>query len=148
MENYDLVGPCGDYCDGCGQYNGLIRQTALQMRDFADLYGFERRSKGAFDFNEFVKGLEWFINVDGCPGCRERVRRCIVRDCCSEKGLRICFECNEFPCSDMENVTDPDTIDRYRRFKEIGFERWIEEQRQKVDNGYEIHLRKEVSLKP
>jgi len=28
MGKYDLVAPCGDYCGGCGQYNGLIVETA------------------------------------------------------------------------------------------------------------------------
>ena len=41
MAKYDLVAPCGDYCGGCGQYNGLIVETARQMSEFADLYGFE-----------------------------------------------------------------------------------------------------------
>jgi len=41
MQKYDLVAPCGDYCGGCGQYNGLIIETARQMQDFAALYGFK-----------------------------------------------------------------------------------------------------------
>ena len=53
MTNYDLVAPCGDYCGGCGQYNGLIVETARQMRDFANLYGFEFRAEDAFDFRQF-----------------------------------------------------------------------------------------------
>ena len=53
-----IHGVCGDYCGGCGQYNGRIVEIARQMREFADLYGFEFRSEGAFDFKEFVRGLE------------------------------------------------------------------------------------------
>ncbi len=41
MAKYDLVAPCGDCCGGCGQYNVLIIETARQMNEFADLYGFE-----------------------------------------------------------------------------------------------------------
>jgi hypothetical protein len=52
-----LVAPCGDYCGGCGQYNGLIVETARQMREFADLYGFEFRSERAFDFKQFVNEI-------------------------------------------------------------------------------------------
>ena len=58
MGKYDIVAPCSDYCGGCGQFNGLISETAKQMREFAALYGFEFRSEGAFDFKQFVKGLE------------------------------------------------------------------------------------------
>lgn len=71
MERYELVGPCGDYCGGCGQYSGLISETAKQMRELADLYGFEFRSEGVFDFKQFLGGLEWFIENSKCPGCRQ-----------------------------------------------------------------------------
>jgi len=149
MGRYELVAPCGDYCGGCGQYNGLIGETARQMRELADLYGFELRSEGAFDFRQFVKGLEWFIENAKCPGCRQGggPPGCEVRKCCVEKGLRICFECEEFPCSKSKEYADPDTMDRYKRFREIGFEKWVEEQTQKAKEGYEIHLQKIASLR-
>jgi len=150
MEQYELVAPCGDYCGGCGQHNVLIRETAKQMREFADLYGFEFRSEGAFDFEQFVKGLEWFIDNAKCSMCRQGggIPWCEVKKCCFEKQLRICFECEEFPCAKFKEYEDPDTMDRYKRFKQIGFERWANEQRQKADEGYEIHLQKIATLKP
>ena len=40
-EKYDLVAPCGDYCGGCGQYNGLIVETAKQMKEFAESSSFK-----------------------------------------------------------------------------------------------------------
>jgi len=150
MGEYDLVAPCSDYCGGCGQYNGIICQTAKQMREFADLYGFEFRSEGVFDFKQFVKALEWFIENAECPRCKQGggFPSCAVRKCCFEKGLRICFQCEEFPCSKTNDVADTDTTDRYRRFKEVGFERWVADQTQKAKEGYEIHLQKLVSLRP
>jgi len=150
MGKFDLVAPCGDYCGGCGQYNGVIITTAKQMREFADLYGFAFRSKEAFDFSQFLRGLEWFAENAKCPGCKQGggPAWCEVKQCCSERGVRICFECKDFPCSEIESVADADTKDRYRRFKEIGFEKWVEEQAQKAKQGYEIHLRKVISLKP
>ena len=150
MGEHDLVAPCSDYCGGCGQCNGLVIETANQMREFAELYGFEFRSKGAFDFRQFVEGLHWFIENAKCPGCRQGGGPpwCEVRKCCSEKGLHICFECEEFPCPKFEEYADPDTRDRYNRFKEMRFERWVEEQRSRAREGYEIHLRKEASLRP
>jgi len=41
------------------------------MREFADLYGFESRSEKAFDFKQFVRGLEWFIDNARCSGRRQ-----------------------------------------------------------------------------
>ena len=119
------------------------------MKEFADLYGFEFRSKGVFDFEQFVKGLEWFIDNAKCPGCREggEPSWCEAKKCCSEKGIRVCFECDEFPCTKINDVADPDTMDRYKRFKQIGFEVWVEEQAQKAKDGYEIHLQKIAHLR-
>ncbi len=150
MGKYDLFGPCGDYCGGCGNHNGLIRQTAVLMIEFTDLYGFEFRSKGAFDFKEFLKGLEWFIDLDKCPGCHQGggPSWCEVRKCCPERGLRICFECDDFPCSKIEKVADPDTEYRYQRFIVMGFDGWVDEQVQKAEEGYEIHLQRKVALNP
>jgi len=149
MGKNDLVAPCGDYCGGCGQYNGLIIETANQMKEFAELYGFEFRSKGAFDFKQFVEGLRWFIGNAKCPSCQQAGGPpwCEVRKCCSEKGLHICFECEEFPCPKFKEYADPDTMDRYNRFKEIGSEKWVEEQTLKAREGYEIHLQKVASLR-
>ncbi len=145
----DLVAPCGDYCGACGQYTGLISEMAGQLREFADLYGFSVRAEAAFDFDQFTKGLEWFAANATCPGCRQGGGPpwCEVRKCSSEKGVRLCFECDEFPCSTFKDYADPDTMDRYRRFNELGFDGWLEEQVEKANEGYEIHLRKIVPLR-
>ena len=150
VEQSDLLAPCSDYCGGCGQYTGLISETARQLREFADLYGFEFRSQGAFDFKQFVAGLEWFIEGAACPGCWQGGGPpwCEVRKCSSEKELRICFECAEFPCAKFEEYADTDTMERCARFRELGFDRWLEEQVQKASDGYEIHLQKTVGLRP
>jgi len=134
-----IVARYSDHCDDRGQYSGIICQTAKQMREFADLYGFEFRSEGVFDFKQFVKALEWFIENAECPGCKQGggFPSCAVKKCCFEKGLRVCFECEEFPCSKTNDVADTDTTDRYRRFKEVGFERWVAEQTQKAREGYD-----------
>lgn len=150
MGKYNLVAPCGDYCGGCGQYNGLISETAKQMKEFADLYGFAFRSRGKFDFEQFLKGLGWFIENARCPVCLQGGGPpwCEVKKCSSEKELRICFECEEFPCSEFKEYADSDTMNRYKRFEEVGFDEWVQEQIQKANEGYEIHLQKVASLRP
>jgi hypothetical protein len=120
------------------------------MSDFANLYAFEFRSKEAFDFEQFMNGLKWFIENAKCPGCRQGggPAWCEVKNCCFEEELGICFECPKFPCSKFSEYADPDTMDRYERFVQVGFERWVEEQIQKANEGYEIHLQKVALLRP
>ncbi len=101
MGRYDLVAPCGDYCGGCGQYNGLICETAKQIGEFVDLYGFEFWFKERFDFKQFVKDPERFIENAKCPGCQQAGGPIWyeIKKCCLEKELPICFE---FPvCADF-----------------------------------------------
>ncbi|UCC49755.1 MAG: DUF3795 domain-containing protein [Gemmatimonadota bacterium] len=149
MKRHDLVAPCGDYCGGCAQYSGLAVTIARHMRALADLYGFEFRARGAFDFAEFLKGLDWFVAHATCPGCREGggPAWCQVRGCCVEKDLLLCFECDDFPCAKLDEVADPDTMDRYQRYRELGLQAWVDEQARRAERGYEIHLQKVVSLR-
>jgi hypothetical protein len=149
LKEHNLVAPCGDYCGGCAQYNGLAVVIAKHMRELADLYGFEFRSQGVFDFGEFLKGLEWFIAHATCPSCREGGGPgwCQVKGCCLEKGLAVCFECDDFPCSKIDEVADSDTMDRYQRFRDLGLDAWVAEQARRAEQGYEIHLRKVVRLR-
>jgi len=169
MSDRDLLGPCGDYCGGCAEYIGLITDTARQLKEFLDTYAYEYRSQGAlarqlkefldtyayeyrsqgaFDFAEFARALQWVIDNGGCPGCQQGggPPSCQVRACCAEKGLSVCFECESFPCSKLEEVSDPDTMERYGRFKELGLDAWLREQARKAREGYEIHLRRVPTL--
>ena len=144
----ELLGPCGDYCGGCAEYIGLITDTARQLKEFLDTYAYEYRSQGAFDFAEFNRALQWVIDNGGCPGCQQGggPPSCQVRACCAEKGLSVSFECESFPCSKLEEVSDPDTMERYGRFKELGLDAWLREQARKAREGYEIHLRRVPTL--
>ena len=71
MSDRDLLGPCGDYCGGCAEYMGLITDTARQLKESLDTYGYEYRSRGAFDFAEFARALQWVIDNEGCPSCQQ-----------------------------------------------------------------------------
>jgi hypothetical protein len=148
MSDAELLGPCGDYCGGCAEYTGLVTETARQLKELVETYAYEFRAGGAFDFAELARTLQWLIDNAGCPGCRQGggTPFCQVKVCAEEKGLSVCFECEEFPCSKLEDVADPDTLDRYARFKELGFDTWLCEQASKAADGYEIHLRRVPTL--
>lgn len=33
-----------------------------------------------------------------CSGCRDKCENCEIKACCIDKGLKYCFECEEYPC--------------------------------------------------
>ena len=122
---------------------------ARQLKELLETYAYEVRAGGAFDFAELIRTLQWLIDNAGCPGCRQGGGPpfCQVKVCAGERGLSVCFECEEFPCSKIDEVADPDTLDRYTRFKELGFDEWLGEQASKAGDGYEIHLRRVPTLR-
>lgn len=143
MAESALLGPCGDYCGACAGYTGLVADTAKQLREFLNTYAYKFRSKGAFDFLELTKALQWLTENAGCPGCRQGGGPpfCQVKTCCPEKGLSVCFM-----CSKLEEVADSDTGERYARFRELGLQGWLREQASNAHKGYEIHLRRTPTL--
>ena len=34
-----------------------------------------------------------------CSRCRCKSEHCEIKECCTEKGLNYCFECEEYPCN-------------------------------------------------
>jgi len=109
-EKINLAGPCGFYCGTCRHYlaraKGLLKEKNLKH---------------------------------GCRGCRIQDKTCawVKRDCARlrKKQITFCFECDEFPCANLleldgRHVRDDgiSLIDNLLRIKEVGVERWLEEQ--------------------
>lgn len=80
-----------------------------------------------------------------CPGCfgegfAEKHPSCSVITCCvKKKGLEVCAECDEFPCSKLE-LGDTDSFVTHKRIfpnhnyiREFGLERFIEQQNRRMD---------------
>lgn len=109
----NLVAPCGIYCGTCRHYLA--------------------REKGRLT----EKHLK-----HGCRGCRARDKNCTwIRKICPplrKKEREFCFACDNFPCENLrklderhvrkENVSP---IENLLRIREIGAEKWLEEQEQK-----------------
>jgi hypothetical protein len=77
-----------------------------------------------------------------CQGCRQQDGRhfhlgsegCATLDCIKEKGVDLCFNCDEFPCAYLAPIADganryPHNMKMYNlcRIKKVGLEKWIEE---------------------
>jgi hypothetical protein len=110
MNEKNLAAPCGMYCGTCRPY--LILKKNL----------FEEKGRKR-----------------GCKGCRIRNKNCsfIKRDCAliRKNEIDFCFECDSFPCSNLQKVNDRYTerfnisfIQNLKRIQKIGFEEWLKEQ--------------------
>jgi len=127
----ELVAYCGIYCRLCDYYTGRIRGSARNLLEIVkthdELKLFAETAK-TFDFENFVKGLEWLSNefspcIDGCRG-GGGWGDCPIRKCCIERGVRFCYECGDFPCETLKNF--PKKVERLDEIKKIGMKNWIE----------------------
>lgn len=128
----ELIAYCGIYCRLCDYYTGKIRDSARDLlkivKSHSELKLFADTAK-AFDFENFVKGLEWISNeispcVGGCRG-GGGWSDCPLRKCCIEGGVRFCYECNDFPREALKNF--PKRVDELNEIKKMGLENWIKQ---------------------
>jgi len=128
----ELIAYCGIYCRLCDYFTGRIRDSAKDLlgivKKHSELKLFADTAK-AFDFENFVKGLEWVSKefspcVGGCRG-GGGWRDCPIRKCCIERGVRFCYECNDFPCENLKKF--PKRVDELNEIKKMGLESWIKQ---------------------
>jgi hypothetical protein len=155
-----LIGYCGIYCGSCGMFRGRIyakiARELLEVIKAAD-YPEELtiNPKGItpdFDFNEFLKGVEYFCKEDSGAYCQDPCKQgggvlCKNRTCVKEKGLEICYECKDFPCNHFSWTLEesPEKRKDFERFKKIGFEEWIRFHTERAEKGYANVTRKYYS---
>jgi hypothetical protein len=97
------------YIINMGQSNELIAVCGLDC-SACDIYTAASNHSIAVDFADWLKA-ERHIEVKpedvcclGCRGSREKhwSPDCWILECCvDKKGLNYCFECQEFPCSNL-----------------------------------------------
>ena len=141
------VGYCGAYCGECALYRGRVcavaAQELLEMirgADYADWL--PRFVKLDFDFDEFLKGVEYFSKEDTGAYCQEPCKEgggppCKIRPCAKGRGIEICYECEDFPCEHFSWILEkyPDKLEDYERFKELGLEGWIRFHAERAEKG-------------
>ncbi len=119
-----LTAPCGLDCFNCELYEENLTD------DFAAL---------------IHKKLKIPKKQIPCKGCREQdgnhfhlpEEGCATLDCVKEKGVRLCCDCELFPCEKLAPVADsaqtyPHNMKVYNlcRIKNNGIEKWIKEAKQ------------------
>lgn len=139
-KEYQFISYCGKYyCAFCDYLKGTIVKTAKNLLAFAERYGSLRlivEGNNACNFDEFLKGLEWLASQEQpCRGCRfgggwSWWPNCPVRDCCIQRGVDFCYQCQEFPCEKLK--TEPllerkkEMIEVNDRIKTIGIEKYAQ----------------------
>ncbi|MBD3172927.1 DUF3795 domain-containing protein [Candidatus Bathyarchaeota archaeon] len=99
MEYNNKLGRCGIYCGQCRAFSSEIAELATQLkkyvvRDFTWL----KENEDSFDYDNFLKGLGWFMDSI-CPGCRGSEETwCDVKKCSKilDDLVYNCLLCEEF----------------------------------------------------
>ncbi|MCE5340275.1 MAG: DUF3795 domain-containing protein [Planctomycetaceae bacterium] len=140
MDNLKYVTYCGLYCKLCAEIARIPAQaSALQQtlkKSGWEIFGHEEVP----EFKVFCKALNFFSKLnETCPGCRGGCGnpKCPIRKCIEEKKLKVCADCEQFPCEHFDRLTKkyPNLIADVKRQKEIGLLKWIEEQEKRCEAG-------------
>lgn len=141
MADLKHVTYCGLYCKLCANM-ARIPQQAGELRETLRREGFQHFGESVYeDFSEFWKVLEALEESgESCPGCRGGCGwpQCPMRKCAREKGLDVCSQCDEYPCEHVQELARryPNLIADGMRQREVGLDRWIQEQEARRQTGF------------
>ena len=135
MERLSEVAYCGVYCPNC--------EARCQIPERASsLIG----SMKAAQYDDWCPETVWkFLNdltdVSVTKSCREETcgdQNCGIKKCAKNKGVTVCPLCADYPCEMIQVLSrsDPTFIFDGKRMKEIGLEKWIDEQEVRRQNGF------------
>jgi hypothetical protein len=72
MESDYKFGRCGVSCEMCPTGNGRVKELANELKRLtSDFFNDFPEGHGGFDWGEYRKGLNYFIEFYGCLTCRE-----------------------------------------------------------------------------
>lgn len=136
---------CGVYCGQCPNGNGRVQFFAQELKRLVDTtrYGWMEDNIKSFKFSNFRKGLEWFAK-NKCSTCLSislEEAHCLNKKCAHEKKLDSCLLCEEYlTCRNTEyqRETYPFVIENYKRVKEVGMEKYLEEEEEKTKAGIDL----------
>ncbi|ATW25089.1 DUF3795 domain-containing protein [Candidatus Formimonas warabiya] len=137
-EIVNKIAACGLDCSRCADYeNGEIKKLSRRLQGL--LKGYERlalikaKTNPAFEgFKDFQELLNIFAGAS-CGGCSSQNVKCPIdchaKTCHKEKKVDFCFQCDEYPCErQFEGKMRERWMERNNRMREIGVERYYEEQ--------------------
>lgn len=151
MKPEELMTYCGSFCGTCARSSDFaaFRQAASLLAELADAHGFQHwlpQEVTDFNYPEFRKALDFFADSDSWLVCKEACRGgCggppfCVRECCKQRNLDTCFECNEFPCDKTKPFKRIE--ERAEEYRRLGRDEWLRRQAEKASDGFEAHTGK------
>jgi hypothetical protein len=149
MSPDNLLTYCGVYCGTCARWHEYpyFREMARLLGRWIDLQGYGLwmpQEVKEFNYNEFRKALNFFGSDDTSLVCREGCKDgdaypdCPIRKCCQERQMDVCFDCPDFPCSNVSE--NHRMLERAKKFKAMGRRKYLEQQVEKSQAGFEHHL--------
>lgn len=127
--NPDFVAPCGLYCGVCAIHIAHRDKNEKFKERLVNLYRGNVQGKGTLPNSENLDAKE--IRCGGCLSndLFMHCRQCKIRDCTMEKGYTGCHECDEFPCTHIDNfsmaVGKKVILRSIPYWREFGTEKWI-----------------------
>ena len=118
IDKQALAAPCGLYCGVCGVYIATRDNNEKFKERLTTVYG--------------VSAEE--IHCMGCLSDNVWLfcQQCDIKACCQKKGYQGCHQCDDFPCSLIEEFSFPVgkkvMLRAIPTWRELGTERWMEEE--------------------
>jgi hypothetical protein len=152
MSDDDFITYCGLYCGLCAERT-VLPSRAQELLDLVKDEGYDL-------FYEYIPGMKEqypsFINVLkdlSAMDCRCRNGSggppdCEIRACAKQRNVFVCMECPEFPCRKWDTIARsyPLLAVDALRYRELGKERWLEEQRAKARKGLNYRMLRVVDV--
>ncbi|MEW6686781.1 MAG: DUF3795 domain-containing protein [Candidatus Edwardsbacteria bacterium] len=138
-EKQKYVSFCGFYCRNCDSFTGKKQRTAQRALDIIKRK--ETEFERLFEDKDIRENIIKILTKQAlwlCPGCKALVNDpkagyiCKIRQCCSNKNLDLCSECEEYPCKMLINhptVIKLHGVENLMKIKEKGIKQWLDEQK-------------------
>ena len=144
MDANQKLGKCGVYCGQCRAFNAEVSDLAKIMEKWVKQdYSWVKEVEQSFDYDNFLKGLEWF-KESTCSGCRQAQESwCDVKKCDKIKKETIdnCLLCNDFmqcPHTEYQRNRYSYLLEHIDTIKEQGLEKYLEGEEKKAEEGIRI----------
>jgi hypothetical protein len=135
---------CGIYCGQCRAYTEEVTDLAEQFKKWVEQdYSWLKGVEESFDYDNFLKGLEWFSKAT-CSGCRNatdiwcEVKKCEKIKDNSKDNCLICDEFSECPYTDYQRNRYSYLFKHIDYIKKEGLGKFLEGEEKKADEGIRI----------